>query len=141
MNNLSESFKKRGNNFWSQLFEAPPVTFKTKLRNLQVEEENNVTLSCELSKSGLAVEWRKGEEVLKNNFKYQIKNRSGCMDLTIKNTQLEDSGLYSCNCGAVKTTANVTITREKVAEKPSRFMSSQFFKMLQKLKIKFIVLF
>ncbi|XP_024909236.1 obscurin, partial [Cynoglossus semilaevis] len=92
------------------IVKAPPVTFKTKLRNLQVEEENNVTLSCELSKSGLAVEWRKGEEVLKNNFKYQIKNRSGCMDLIIKNTQLEDSGLYSCNCGAVKTTANVTIT-------------------------------
>lgn len=63
------------------------------------------------------------------------------MDLTIKNTQLEDSGLYSCNYGAVKTTANVTITREKVTEKPSRFMCSQFFKMLQKLKIKFIVLF
>ncbi|XP_067369922.1 obscurin [Channa argus] len=90
--------------------QAPPITFKTKLRNQQVEEENNLRLSCELSKPGLPVEWRKGEELLKNNFKYQIKNRNSMMELTIKNTQLEDSGLYSCNYDDVKTTANVTIT-------------------------------
>ncbi|KAM9358122.1 obscurin isoform 2-T2 [Symphorus nematophorus] len=89
---------------------APPITFKTKLRNQQVEEENSVTLSCELSKPGLAVEWRKGQELLKTNFKYQIKNRNSIMELTIKNTQLEDSGLYSCIYGDTKTTANITIT-------------------------------
>ncbi|KAM9762435.1 obscurin isoform 2-T2 [Menidia menidia] len=89
---------------------APPVTFKTKLKNQQVEEENNVTLSCELSKPGLAVEWRKGKELLRNDFKYQIKTRNSVMELTIKNTQLEDSGLYSCIYGDGKTTANVTVT-------------------------------
>ncbi|XP_039666657.1 obscurin isoform X10 [Perca fluviatilis] len=89
---------------------APPITFKTKLRNQQVEEENSVMLNCELSKPGLAVEWRKGQELLKNNFKYQIKNRNSSMELTIKNTQLEDSGLYSCIYGDIKTTANITIT-------------------------------
>ncbi|XP_032381171.1 obscurin [Etheostoma spectabile] len=89
---------------------APPIQFKTKLRNQQVEEENSVTLNCELSKPGLAVEWRKGQELLKNDFKYQIKNRNSSMELTIKNTQLEDSGLYSCNYGDIKTTAKITIT-------------------------------
>lgn len=69
-----------------------------------------MALSCELSKPGLAVEWRKGEELLKNNFKYQIKNRNSVMELTIKNTQLEDSGVYSCVYGDTKTTANVTVT-------------------------------
>lgn len=69
-------------------------------------------LSCELSKPGLAVEWRKGKELLKSDFKYQIKNRNAIMELTIKNTQLEDSGLYSCIHGDVKTTADVTVTRE-----------------------------
>ncbi|XP_051233521.1 obscurin isoform X4 [Dicentrarchus labrax] len=92
------------------IVKAPPITFKTKLKNQQVEEENSVTLRCELSKPGLAVEWRKGQELLKNNFKYQIKNRNSIMELTIKNTQLEDSGLYSCIYGDVKTTANITIT-------------------------------
>ncbi|CAB1444707.1 unnamed protein product [Pleuronectes platessa] len=89
---------------------APPITFKMKLKSLQVEEESSVTLSCELSKPGLAAEWRKGEERLKNNFKYQIKSRNSIMELTIKNSQLEDSGLYSCVYGDAKTTANVTIT-------------------------------
>ncbi|XP_044217711.1 obscurin [Thunnus albacares] len=89
---------------------APPITFKAKLRNQQVEEENSVTLSCELSKPGLVVEWRKGDELLKNNFKYQIRNRNSTLELTIKNAQLEDSGLYSCIYGDVKTSANVTIT-------------------------------
>lgn len=69
-------------------------------------------LSCEVSKPGLAVEWMKGKEVLKSDFKYQIKNRNSVMELTIKNAQLEDSGLYSCICGDVKTTAHVTITRK-----------------------------
>ncbi|CAJ1060641.1 LOW QUALITY PROTEIN: obscurin [Xyrichtys novacula] len=89
---------------------APPITFKTKLKNQQVEEENSITLSCELSKPGLTVEWKKGQELLKNNFKYQIKNRNCIMELTIKNSQLEDSGLYSCNYSDVKTTANITVT-------------------------------
>lgn len=71
-----------------------------------------MSLSCELSKPGLAVEWRKGPEQLQNNFKYQIRNRLGVMELTIKNTQLVDSGLYSCSYGDVKTTANVTVTRK-----------------------------
>ncbi|XP_069006652.1 obscurin isoform X1 [Embiotoca jacksoni] len=89
---------------------APPVTFNAKLRNQQVEEENSVTLCCELSKPGLMVEWRRGEELLKNNIKYQIKNRNSSLELTIKNTQVEDSGVYSCSYGDAKTSANVTIT-------------------------------
>lgn len=91
---------------------APPIMFKTKLRSQQVEEEKSVTLSCELSKPGLAAQWRKGQEQLQNNFKYQIRNRNSITELTIKNTQLVDSGLYSCNYGDVKTSANITVTRK-----------------------------
>ncbi|KAF7668343.1 hypothetical protein LDENG_00020560 [Lucifuga dentata] len=89
---------------------APPITFKVKLKNMQVEEENNLTMSCELSKPGLAVEWRKGDELLKNSIKYQIKKQDSVMELVIKNTQLDDSGLYSCSYSDIKTTANITVT-------------------------------
>ncbi|KAM3876175.1 obscurin [Diretmus argenteus] len=89
---------------------APPITFKVKLRNQQVEEENSLTMHCELSKPGLSVEWRKGEELLKNGLKYQIKKRESIMELTIRNALLEDNGLYSCIYGDLKTTANITVT-------------------------------
>lgn len=78
-----------------------------------MEEEKSVTLSCELSKPGLAAQWRKGQDQLQNNFKYQIRNRNSIMELTIKNTQLVDSGLYSCSYGDIKTSANITVTRKK----------------------------
>ncbi|XP_014071358.2 obscurin isoform X3 [Salmo salar] len=89
---------------------APPVTFKVKLKNLEVEEENSVTLFCELSKPGLTAEWRKGEELLKNGVKYQIKKREATMKLTIRNAVLEDTGFYSCVYAEAKTTATVNIT-------------------------------
>ncbi|CAB1324596.1 unnamed protein product, partial [Coregonus sp. 'balchen'] len=89
---------------------APPVTFKVKLKNLEVEEENSVTLFCELSKPGLTAEWRKGEELLKNGVKYQIKKREATMELTIRNAVLEDTGFYSCFYAEAKTTATVNIT-------------------------------
>ncbi|XP_038858991.1 obscurin [Salvelinus namaycush] len=89
---------------------APPVTFKVKLKNLEVEEENSVTLFCELSKPGLTAEWRKGEELLKNGVKYQIKKREATMELTIRNAVLEDTGFYSCVYAEAKTTATVNIT-------------------------------
>ncbi|XP_071011211.1 obscurin [Oncorhynchus clarkii lewisi] len=89
---------------------APPVTFKVKLKNQEVEEENSVTLFCELSKPGLTAEWRKGEELLKNGVKYQIKKREATMELTIRNAVLEDTGFYSCVYAEAKTTATVNIT-------------------------------
>lgn len=97
----------------NSLVVAPPITFKTKLKNQQVEEENSLTLTCELSKPGLSVEWKKGEEILKSNFKYQVKNRESIKELIIKRAQLDDSGLYSCTYGDLKTTADITITRKR----------------------------
>ena len=91
---------------------APPITFKVKLRNQQVEEESSVTLSCELSKPGLAAEWRRGLEVLKSGVRHQIRRREAVMELTVRNALLEDSGVYCCVYGDALTTANLTVTRK-----------------------------
>nr|XP_029490911.1 obscurin-like [Oncorhynchus nerka] len=89
---------------------APPITFKVKLKNQEVEEENSVTLFCELSKPGLTAEWRKGEELLKNGVRYQIRKREATMELTIRKAVLEDTGFYSCVYAEAKTSATVNIT-------------------------------
>ncbi|XP_052331265.1 obscurin-like isoform X2 [Oncorhynchus keta] len=89
---------------------APPITFKVKLKNQEVEEENSVTLFCELSKPGLTAEWRKGEVLLKNGVRYQIRKRAATMELTIRKAVLEDTGFYSCVYAEAKTSATVNIT-------------------------------
>ncbi|XP_062308204.1 obscurin [Osmerus eperlanus] len=89
---------------------APPVTFKVKLRYQEVEEENSVTLHCELSKPGLAVEWRRGDELLKNGVKYQIKKRDATAELVIRKASLGDSGVYSCVFADIRTAATIKIT-------------------------------
>lgn len=86
-----------------------PVTFRQKLKNLQVEEGQNITLHCEISKPGVPVEWRLGGELLENGDKYQIKQRDSNLDLTIIDAALQDSGVYSCVCREQKTKATVKI--------------------------------
>lgn len=99
--------------FTCLLSPAPPITFKVKLKNQEVEEENSVTLFCELSKPGLTAEWRKGEELLKNGVRYQIRKREATMELTIRKAVLEDTGFYSCVYAEAKTTATVNITGKR----------------------------
>lgn len=91
-------------------FAAIPTTFTQQLRNIQAQEGSNVVLRCELSKPGIAVEWRKGDEPLKNGVRFQIRRRETTLELLIWKPVPEDSGVYSCVCADQKTSANVKIT-------------------------------
>lgn len=88
---------------------ALPVTFKQKLKNLQVEEGYNITLYCEISKPGVPVEWRLGGESLENGDKYQIKQRDTAAELIIRDADPEDSGVYTCVCREQRTKATVKV--------------------------------
>lgn len=77
-----------------------------------MQEGNGVTLSCELSKPGVPVQWKKGEDLLSNGEKYQMKQNGSVQELLIRKSLPEDSGTYSCVCDDVKTTATVAITGE-----------------------------
>lgn len=80
-----------------------------KLKNQEVEEGSNVRLHCELSKAGVPVQWKKGEELLKPGLKYQIIHQDTTMELIIKKAMPEDSGVYSCICGDQNTKANINV--------------------------------
>lgn len=88
---------------------VPPITFKVKLKNQEVEEENTLVLHCELSKAGCPVEWRKGDELLRSGYKYQMRECDVTKELKIMKALLEDSGVYSCICGEQKTKATVRV--------------------------------
>lgn len=96
--------------FFFHFSSALPVTFKQKLRNVHVEEGNNLVLHCELSKPGVPVEWMMGgEELLNNGEKFQIKQRELVNELKILDAKPEDCNIYTCVCGNVETTASVTV--------------------------------
>ena len=90
------------------------MTFKVKLKNQEVEEENSVTLHCELSKPGLAVEWRRGDELLKNGVTYQIKKRDATAELVNRKASVGDSGVYSCVFADIRTAATIKITGRNI---------------------------
>lgn len=88
---------------------ALPVTFKQKLKNVQVEEGSSLTLYCEISKPGVPVEWRRAGDLLENADKYQMKQRETALELTIRDVDPEDSGVYTCLCRDQRTKATVKV--------------------------------
>ncbi|XP_016146841.1 obscurin-like isoform X8 [Sinocyclocheilus grahami] len=87
-----------------------PAGFKGQMKNQQVTEGGKVLLSCELSKPGCQVQWKKGTESLKHGGRYQITQMDTMCELQISDLVTEDSGVYSCECGNEKTTANVVVS-------------------------------
>lgn len=88
---------------------AIPVTFKQKLKNQEAVEEGSVTLRCELSKSGVPVEWRKDAQLLKEGEKYQIKQEGRGAEVLIRNLTLKDAGEYCCCVGSLVTSADIKV--------------------------------
>lgn len=84
-----------------------------KLKSEEAEEGAGVALTCELSKAGVPVVWRKGTEVLKSGGKYQMRQKATVYELLINKVAPEDGGEYSCVCGTQKTTANLDIKGRK----------------------------
>ncbi|XP_044076905.1 obscurin isoform X1 [Siniperca chuatsi] len=88
---------------------ALPASFKEKLTNQEIQQDETVTLCCKLSKSVADVQWKKGSEILRAGEKYEMKLEETSCELQIKNLKVEDSGEYSCVCGDQKTSATVKV--------------------------------
>ncbi|KAG7455294.1 hypothetical protein MATL_G00255020 [Megalops atlanticus] len=92
----------------------PPMFFQQELSNQEAEEGDSVTLRCELSKPGVAVEWRKGGVVLQPSRKYEMKQEGCVLELWIHDLEPEDNGYYTCDAGEQLTTASVTVQEKEV---------------------------
>lgn len=65
--------------------------------------------SSELSKSGAAVDWRKGRVILKAGDKYEMKQEGKITTLIIHNIGESDAGYYSCKTKDSVSTAQLTV--------------------------------
>uniref|UniRef100_A0ABM5GMQ0 Obscurin isoform X5 n=1 Tax=Pogona vitticeps TaxID=103695 RepID=A0ABM5GMQ0_9SAUR len=93
----------------SVLVKALPVLFTKLLENQQAEEGGTVTLSCEISKPGTAVQWKKEGVLLRAGDKHKIKQVGAVVELTICKLSAADAGEYSCSTQDHKTTAALLV--------------------------------
>lgn len=85
------------------------MVFSHELQNLECDEGGSATLSCELSKPGVPVQWKKGSQVIQSGGRYIIKQTASKVELKITDLKPEDGGDYTCVCGDKKTTASMKI--------------------------------
>lgn len=83
--------------------------FRKELKNQDAIEGDDIVLSCELSKSSVSVEWRKGGMVLQPNEKFVMRKEGCVQELSINNLEPEDSGYYTCDAGDQLTTASLAV--------------------------------
>lgn len=62
-----------------------------------------------MSKPGVLVKWRKENELLTAGVKYEMRREGKIVELLINDASLDDSGMYSCSVGDLKTTAEVKV--------------------------------
>ncbi|KAE8595462.1 hypothetical protein XENTR_v10015758 [Xenopus tropicalis] len=88
---------------------ALPSVFTKALQNTEAQEDDTVTLRCEVSKPNASVEWRKGSLGLQQGSKYEMRQKERIAELIIHNLRLEDTGEYSCDTGDQETRAYLTV--------------------------------
>ncbi|XP_071285988.1 obscurin-like, partial [Agelaius tricolor] len=85
-----------------------PPEFKRELKDLEAVENGTAALQCELTKPAV-VQWKKGQEVLKESRKHEMSQDGAVAKLIIHELEEEDAGVYTCVCGDQQTTATLTV--------------------------------
>ncbi len=91
------------------VFSALPITFKRELQNQISTEGESAVFTCELSKPGAPVEWRKGRVMLKRGAKYQMMLEGRLTKLLINNLVEGDAGNYTCKTKDSQSTAELLV--------------------------------
>lgn len=76
---------------------------------MELEEGGIALLTCETSKPGVAVQWKKGSVLLRPGDKYKMKENGCELQLQIRHLTCEDSGTYSCHADTIATTAIILV--------------------------------
>ncbi|XP_072620069.1 obscurin isoform X12 [Vulpes vulpes] len=93
-----------------------PVDIMKPLEDQRAAPGDDVVLSCELSRASTPVRWLRDGKSIRNSQKYQLVTEGTRAMLVVHEVSLRDSGQYSCETEASRTTATVC-----VEEKANRF--------------------
>lgn len=95
--------------FFKTCFTELPPFFKRTLESCDAVEGGRVRLSCEVSKPGLLVQWKKNGLPLRAGRKYKMKQEGCLLELLVEEVKPEDGGSYTCQAERVETTASVEV--------------------------------
>ncbi|XP_076826396.1 obscurin [Brachyhypopomus gauderio] len=93
---------------------ALPVIFTQELKNQKAVEGESVTLACDLSKTSIPVQWRKGQIDLCPCAKYEFRQDGRHVQLVINDLDPDDSGDYTCDSGNQQSTAHLDVKAKPV---------------------------
>ncbi|KAM4869524.1 LOW QUALITY PROTEIN: obscurin-like [Urocitellus parryii] len=93
-----------------------PVDITKPLEDQQATLGEDVVLTCELSRAGTPVHWLKDGKAIRESQKYKLLHEGTQAVLVVHGASLKDSGTYTCEMDASKSTA-----RLRVDEKANRF--------------------
>uniref|UniRef100_A0A8C7XXI4 Titin n=1 Tax=Oryzias sinensis TaxID=183150 RepID=A0A8C7XXI4_9TELE len=82
---------------------------KSKLQNYTAVEKDEVQLVCELSKAIADVKWFKDGKEITPSKNITISTDGKKRILTVRKAEKANIGVYTCDCGSDKTTANINI--------------------------------
>ena len=86
------------------------IIFVRELQDIKVSEAKaKVTFECEISKSGLSVEWYKGDKKLRRDEKYDIQKDDKVHRLIIDEVVDKDVGEYKAVYKQLSTSAKLTL--------------------------------
>lgn len=100
--------------------ELPPF-FTDCLQSVTASEGDTLSLRCELSKPGVAVQWKRNKAVLRSSRKYAMKQEGCLLQLSIRGLTPEDGGSYSCHAGRAETAAPVSVKGSLIWRKRRTF--------------------
>lgn len=76
-------------------------------------------LSCELSRAGTSVRWLKDGKAIRKSQKYDLLSEGTRAVLVVRKASLKDSGEYTCETEASKSTAKLCVEGKHTAYCPA----------------------
>lgn len=93
------------------LLDAPAV-FTVPLEDTVTEIDEEVTMSCEVSKPDQKVQWMKNGKVVRPDKKTKITSDGKVHKLTIPKSEMTDAAEYTAKIGDQKTSGKLTVKGE-----------------------------